>query len=166
MDEQNEQNEHQNLQLELNPAQRSAVGMRLIGLKYSVIAENLTRAGYKVKEHTIRVWFIRGNVCHQSLDAIRKQRMAIYDDFHSDMKYQLREAALDAFGVLNRAVVGEKVKPSQIRAAQLILDIAGFPREKGFVYTTRYDTSKEDIEQIAHKVKELIKNTSTQTSLT
>lgn len=157
MDEQTEHTELQTTLPSLKPLHRNAIELRLIGLEYHVIAEKLTAAGYKVKEHTLRVWFMKNGICHESYLAIQQQRFDLSNNFQEAMRSRLQESAMDAIYILGEAMLDDKTSTKQqIKIAQTILDRAGFPRQK-YKEIPRREERGDSMKELADKMAAIAK---------
>jgi transposase len=100
----------------LDEDHRMAVDMRLENYSYADIA-----VPTKVKEQTVRTWFMRGGICYEAYQQRRRERMAERKERFTEIETQLHEMAADAILTLKR-----QLKKGSETAAIRVLELAGF----------------------------------------
>jgi AraC-like DNA-binding protein len=95
---------------------RVAVDMKLENYSYADIAGNA-----KVKEQTVRKWFMTGGICYDAYQWKRQIRMQERKQRFSEIETQLHEMAADAILTLKR-----RLKKGSETAAINVLALAGF----------------------------------------
>jgi hypothetical protein len=101
---------------QLSEQHRIAVDMRLENYAYADIAEPL-----KVKEQTVRTWFMRGGYCYEAYQWKRRIRMDERKQRFQEIETQLHEMSADAVLVLK-----QRLKKGSESAALNVLALAGF----------------------------------------
>jgi hypothetical protein len=101
---------------QLNPLHQRAVDLRLNGVKYKDIAQELG-----LKEQTIREWFIKDGICYFAFNQIKKEREKEKKDLFKEIDQRLKDIAIDAVIVLENTV-----RKGNWKAAVKALEMAGF----------------------------------------
>lgn len=160
MDEQNQQNEQKSPFDSLKPIYQEAIELKLQGMAYKVIADTLSQTGFKVKEHTLRVWFMQGGICHAIYNSMQEARRAQLQQETREMSYRLQEAARDALGTLEAAILGDtKITPLRAKVAMDILDRAGYPRQSSLQTNTTIEVSKqEELSEMSKNIRAILEN--------
>lgn len=102
-------NTEQNPYPELDGIYQLAVDLRISGLKYEAIA---THPQIKVKEHTVRTWFMFGGTCYKTY----KDRVSLLQEDRwvrlKQVEAGLQDLASEALKVMSDAVVKGDLKTS------------------------------------------------------
>lgn len=122
-----QQNQHniKNPYEELDKLGKDIVDLKLSGVTYEVIAEYLEKLGQKRENQTIREWFIAGGKYYKAYHFMKEQRKKEVEPEFEAMDDQIKEGAIDAI-----AVVRDKVKQGNLKAAMYVLKLAGFEVEQ------------------------------------
>lgn len=126
----NQQNQ-QNQQGSKNPYEsldklgREIVDLKLSGTPYEVIVEYLEKIGQKRENQTVREWFIKDGKYSEAYQFMKEQRRKEVEPEFEAVDDQIKEGAIDAI-----AVVRDKVKQGNLKAAMYMLKLAGFEVEQ------------------------------------
>lgn len=168
MNEQNEQNEQKSAYDSLNPEYQKAIDLRLSGLTHSSIAKVLSKAGYKVKEHTVRVWFMHGGKCYGAFNEIREIRMRDVTEMLAEKEILIRQMTLNSLVILNRvldeALLKDNFTPLTIRVAQDMLDRGGFPKQTKVESNAVIDIARqESLSNLSMNIRNILEERQPQT---
>jgi hypothetical protein len=95
-----EQNEQKLKYSELKLIYQKAIDLRLQGFPHAVIARTLARAGYKVTEHTVRVWFTKNGKCYYAFSDIKLLRIREFEERLEERDQLIKAATTDALVVI------------------------------------------------------------------
>lgn len=129
-----------------------ALSMRLRGMRYELISNALKDAGYKAKETTVRDWFAVNGDLHAAYMAERQKRLEELQKDLADTQDQLKEAALDALGLLREGMATGLVTKGQMAIAQDILDRAGYAK----TIKTDNKVESDSMTEVAKGIKSIL----------
>jgi hypothetical protein len=157
-------NEHNEQKLgydSLNPEYHKAIDLRLNGYTHSTIAKILSNAGYKVKEHTVRVWFMNGGKCYGAFNEIREIRMRDVTEILDEKEILIKQLTLSSLVILNRvldeALLKDNFTPLTIRVAQDMLDRGGFPKQTKIESNAMIDFARqESLNDLSRNIRNIL----------
>lgn len=161
MNEQNEHIEQKSAYDSLEEVYQRAVDLRLDHKPHKSIAEILSKTGFKVKEHTVRVWFMKGGKCYDAFNEIREIRMNDLKELIERRDVLIEDASAKALVITNiilkNALENDTFTPFVFRVCQDALDRGGFPKKTAQDTTSDVELrTKEDMARIARGIDAII----------
>lgn len=104
-----------------NDVHYRAVNMRLWGLSYKEIANELRR-----KEQTVRSWFSQGGECHDYYQQLKKERCEEIKQHLDNLTDSLNETVIASMALIRKAVVEKKNENIALKVLLATEVIQGF----------------------------------------
>lgn len=161
MREQNEHSEQKSAYAKLSPIYQRAIDLRLSGYTHAAIANALSKTGYKVREHTIRVWFMNGGKCNDPFNEIREIRMRDLTEMLAERENLIKQMTLSSLVILNRildeALLNDEFTSLTIRVAQDMLDRGGFPKQTKVENNAVIDIARqENLNNLSSSIRNIL----------
>ncbi|MDE1866449.1 MAG: hypothetical protein KGI08_01905 [Thaumarchaeota archaeon] len=113
----------------LDEIYQTAVDLRATLTPYRLIMKDINaQYNQTYREQTVRRWFMQGGICFAALEYIKNERAAQRKSDLEEVDHALKDAAVDAIGIIKRSLNGEDIDPEKLTTARDVLDRTGYPK--------------------------------------